>query len=145
METNIVVLGKLGGVHKTFLESMRKKIGTYTMNFMKAIVSERISHSVMSDSLWPPSTVAWQAPLPMEFSRQEYWSGLPFPSPGDLAGPGIKPSSPTLQVDSLLSEWLRKVGVERLGGICYTFWKEREKNRDTYTVVFINAIVSASQ
>ena len=53
METNIVVLGKLGGVHKTFLESMRKNIGTYTMDFMKAIVSEseRISHSVVSDSL----------------------------------------------------------------------------------------------
>ena len=40
----------------------------------------------------------------MEFSRQEYWSGLPFPSPGDLPNPGIEPRSPTLQVDSLLSE-----------------------------------------
>ena len=40
----------------------------------------------------------------MEFSRQEYWSGLPFPSPGDLPNPGIKPGSPTLQADSSLSE-----------------------------------------
>ena len=40
----------------------------------------------------------------MEFSRQEYWSGLPFPSPGDLPDSGIKPGSPTLQVDSLPSE-----------------------------------------
>ena len=40
-----------------------------------------------------PWTVAHQAPLSMEFSRQEYWSGLPFPSPGDLLGPGIKPPS----------------------------------------------------
>jgi len=40
----------------------------------------------------------------MEFSRQEYWSGLPFPSPGDLPYPGIKPRSPALQVDSLPSE-----------------------------------------
>jgi len=40
----------------------------------------------------------------MEFSRQEYWSGLPFPSPGDLPNPGIKPGSPALQADSLLSE-----------------------------------------
>ena len=40
----------------------------------------------------------------MEFSRQEYWSGLPFPSPGDLPNPGIEPGSPALQVDSLLSE-----------------------------------------
>ena len=41
---------------------------------------------------------------PMEFSRPEYWSGLPFPSPGDLSKPGIKPRSPTLQVDSLPAE-----------------------------------------
>ena len=40
----------------------------------------------------------------MGFSRQEYWSGLPFPSPGDLPDPGIEPVSPTLQVDYLLSE-----------------------------------------
>ena len=46
-------------------------------------------------------TVACQAPLSMEFSRQEYCSGLPFPSPGDLANPGIEPRSPTLQADSL--------------------------------------------
>ena len=42
--------------------------------------------------------------LSMEFSRQEYWSGLPFPSPGDLPDPGIEPGSPELQVDSLPSE-----------------------------------------
>ena len=43
-----------------------------------------------------PWTVAHQAPLSMGFSRQEYWSGLPFPSPGDLPNPGIKPVSPAL-------------------------------------------------
>ena len=43
-----------------------------------------------------PWTVAYQAPLSMGFSRQEYWSGLPFPSPGDLPDPGIEPESPTL-------------------------------------------------
>ena len=48
-----------------------------------------------------------QAPLPMEFSRQEYWSGLPFPPPGDLPNPGIEPRSPALQADSLPSEPLR--------------------------------------
>ena len=57
----------------------------------------------MFDSV-TPQTAARQAPLSMEFSRQEYWSGLPFPSPGDLPGPGIKPGSPVLQADSLLSE-----------------------------------------
>ena len=51
-----------------------------------------------------PWTVAHQAPLFMEFSRQEYWSGLPFPFPGDLPYPEIKPRSPALQADSLLSE-----------------------------------------
>ena len=48
-----------------------------------------------------PWTVAHQAPLSMGFSRQEYWSGLPFPFPGDLSDPGIEPRSPALQVDSL--------------------------------------------
>ena len=48
--------------------------------------------------------VTCQASLSMEFSRQEYWSVLPFPSPGDLPNPGIKPGSPALQADSLLSE-----------------------------------------
>ena len=51
-----------------------------------------------------PWTVAYQAPLSMGFSRQECWSGLPFPSPGDLPNPGIEPRSPALQVDSLLAE-----------------------------------------
>ena len=49
-------------------------------------------------------TVAHQAPLSKRFSRQEYWRGLPFPSPGDLPDPGIELTFPALQVDSLLSE-----------------------------------------
>ena len=49
-------------------------------------------------------TVAHQAPPSMGFSRQKYWSGLPFPSPGDLPDPGIEPRSPTLQADALTSE-----------------------------------------
>ena len=48
-----------------------------------------------------PWTVAYQASLSMEFSRQEYQSGLPFPSPGDLPDPGIEPRSPELQADAL--------------------------------------------
>ena len=55
-------------------------------------------------TLATPWTVARQAPLSMGFSRQIYGSGLPFPSPGDLPNPGIKPASPALQVDSLLTE-----------------------------------------
>ena len=65
---------------------------------------ESVSRSVMSDSLRPPWTVAHQAPLSVEFSRQEYWSGLPSPSPRDLPDPGIKPGSPALQAESLPSE-----------------------------------------
>ena len=51
----------------------------------------------------------YQASLSMEFSRQEYWSGLPFPSPGDLPDPGIESGSPALQADSLLFEPPRKL------------------------------------
>ena len=51
-----------------------------------------------------PWTVAHQAPPSMEFSRQAYWTGLPFPSPGDLPNLGIEPGSPTLWADALLSE-----------------------------------------
>ena len=51
-----------------------------------------------------PWTVAHQAPLSMGISRQEYWSGLPFPSPGDLPDPGMETRSPALQADALISE-----------------------------------------
>ena len=51
-----------------------------------------------------PWTVAHQAPPSMGFSRQEYWSGVPFPSPGDLPNPGIEPRSPVLESDALTSE-----------------------------------------
>jgi len=58
----------------------------------------------VSDSFATPWTIARQAPLSMNFSRQEYWSGLPFPPPGDLLNPGIQPRSPALQRDFLSSE-----------------------------------------
>ena len=64
----------------------------------------------MFDCLWPhvaPWTIARQAPLSMEFSRQEYWSWVPFPPPGDLPNLGIKPTShvsPALQMDSSPTE-----------------------------------------
>ena len=55
--------------------------------------AQMLSHVQLLATPW---TVALQAPLSMEFSRQDYWSGLPFPSPGDLPDPGIKPMSPAL-------------------------------------------------
>ena len=95
----------------------------------------------MSDSLQPCGLyVARQAPLSIGFSRQEYWSGLPFPSPGDLPNPGIKPRSAALQADSLPSEppgnpslfiqcdtiWLQKKKKEENSAMCHTVDKPRE-------------------
>ena len=62
-----------------------------------------LSHAVLSDPATPWAG-ARQAPLSVGFSRQEYWSGLPFPPPGDLPDPRIKPGSPALQADSLPTE-----------------------------------------
>ena len=72
--------------------------------FLQVREKEQWSHSVVSISLQPLWTVAYQGPLSMGFPRQEYWSGLLFPSPGDLPNPGIKPGSPTLLGDALTSE-----------------------------------------
>ena len=55
-------------------------------------------------TLCDPWTVAHRAPPSMGFSRQEYWSGSPFPSPGDLPDPGIEPGFPTLEADALTFE-----------------------------------------
>ena len=60
--------------------------------------SESLSGVQLFETLW---TVVCQAPWSMGFPRQEYWSGLPFPSPEDLPDPGIEPGSPPLQADSL--------------------------------------------
>ena len=76
------------------------------------------SCSVVSDSLQPPWAIGHQALLSMEVSRQEYWSGLPFPSPGALPEPGIQPRSPALQADFLPSELpgKLKIGCIRVWG-----------------------------
>ena len=70
--------------------------------------------SVMFDSFVSPWTIAHQVPLSMEFSRQENWSGLPFPSPGDLPNTGIEPRSPALQADCLLTEPQGKLPLDCL-------------------------------
>ena len=71
------------------------------MNENKRKKVKSLSHVQLFATPW---TVAYQAPLSMEFSRQEYRSGLLFPSPGDLSNPEIKPRSPALQADVLPSE-----------------------------------------
>ena len=63
-----------------------------------------------------PWTVVHQAPPSMEFSRQEYWSGLPFPSPGDLPNLGIEAESPTLQADALPIVLLKTLKKKTLKG-----------------------------
>ena len=68
---------------------------------MCACVLSHFSHIRFFETLW---TIAPQAPVSIGFSRQEYWRGLPFPSPGDLTDPGTKPRSPALQADSLPSK-----------------------------------------
>ena len=67
-------------------------------------IKRKLSRTVMSDSVIPMYSPP--GPLSMEFSRQEYWSGLPFPSPGDLPDPRIEPRSPALQADSFPTELL---------------------------------------
>ena len=67
---------------------------------MQSACAQLLSLVQLFVTLW---TVAHQASLPMEFSRQEYWSGLPFPSPGDFPEPGIEPGSLALQAVSLVS------------------------------------------
>ena len=67
----------------------------------KKVKVKSFTHVLLFVTLW---TVAHQAPPSMGFSKQEYWSGLPFPSPGDLPDPGIEPGSPALQADALPSE-----------------------------------------
>ena len=77
-------------------------ISTLNLHVVQVLVAQ------LCPTLATPWTVAHQAPLSMEFSRQEYWNGLLFPFPGDLPDPGIEYRSPTLQADSLPSELPRK-------------------------------------
>ena len=93
-----------GPLHSGCHHSLFDVVVVFTFNSFRCVcVCVCDSHSTMSDSVIP-WIVARQAPLSMGFSRQEYWSGLPFPSPGDLPHPEIKPGFPALQADSLQSE-----------------------------------------
>ena len=87
--SNIIVCGNVWGWGNTYF------------SFLKMSEWQSLSGVQLFETQW---TVACQAPLSMEFSRQDYWSWLPLPSPGDLPNSGIKPRSQTLQADSLLSE-----------------------------------------
>ena len=75
-------------------------------------------------TLATPWSVVLHAPLSIGFSRQEYWSVLPFPSPGDLPDPGVEPRSPALQADSLLVEptgMFKVLALERIAWKCIDY------------------------
>ena len=92
----------------------KEKINTGGLLFVKKV--KKVKSLSRVQLFATPWTVAHQAPPPMGFSRQEYWNGLPFPSPGDLPDPGIEPRSPALQADTLTSEKkIRK--TYHMGGI----------------------------
>ena len=78
-----------------------KELYIKIISFFPYVKVKSLSHVRLFVTPW---TVTYQATLTMGFSRQEYWSGLPFPSPGDLPDPGIEPRSPALQADTLPSE-----------------------------------------
>ena len=96
-----LMLGKIEGRSRRGQQRMRWLDGiTDSMNMVKVKVKS-LSRVRLFATPW---TVAYQASPSMGFSRQEYWSGLPFPSPGDLLDPGIEPGSPALEADALTSE-----------------------------------------
>ena len=83
------------------LKKEKKAFKSLTDSVTWKVKVKSLSHVRLFATPW---TVAYQALLSMGFSRQEYWSGSPFPSPGDLPDPGIEPRSPALQADALTSE-----------------------------------------
>ena len=90
----------------------------------KMCVCGMLNHSVVSDSAtsW---TVDHQAPLSMEFSRQEYWSGLAFPTSGDLPDPGTEPMSPPL-VDRFFYHWATRETTKKIHKSPVSTWKDAQ-------------------
>ena len=87
-----------------------------------------------------PWTVAYRALPSIGFSRQEYWSGLPFPSPADLPKPGIEPKSPALQTDALPSEpqvWAQILKILNYGSYSFYSWSLFFKNQSFFPSTFL--------
>ena len=89
---------------------MRAEINEKEINSERKVKVKSLSRVRLFETPW---TVAYQAPPSMGFSRQEYWSRLPFPSSGDLLDPGIEPGSPAFQADALTAEPPGKPSVGR--------------------------------
>ena len=80
-----------------WVQSLLRELRSYTESERKESEVSQLCLTLQPHEPQPPMN---QAPPSMEFSRQEYWTGLPFPSPGDLPDPGVETRSPTLQVDA---------------------------------------------
>ena len=87
----VEVMNTLKGLD--LVDIVPEKIWMEVCNIIQEVKVKSLSHVLLFTTPW---TVAYQAPLSVGFSRQEYWSRLPFPSPGDLPNPGIESRSPTL-------------------------------------------------
>ena len=114
---------------------------------MKVLVTQSCPTPCESMDLQVHKVIALQVPLSMGFSRKEYWSGLPFPSPGDLPDPGIEARSPTLQADSLPPEpswfftnrnWMQYHGETRVLDMCASIG-EKEDDRISRGVRNLNS------
>ena len=102
--TGFMMVGAIDSiVPDPIMEKQQRTLSLFCKNSFVCACS--LSHVPLFAVPW---TVAHQAPLPMEFSRQEYWSGVPFPSPGDLPDQEREPRSSALQAVSLPSESPRK-------------------------------------
>ena len=103
VEELITIEGKVPELHlASYMKANSKCITKLNTNTKTIISLQKLLSCVRLFAT--PWTVAYQASPSMGFSRQEYWSGLPFPSPGDLPNPGIEPGSPTFQADAFTSE-----------------------------------------
>ena len=104
----------LGGLQETVKDTeawcaavVESDMGSQRVGHDLAAEQQQCAHAESHQScptLCDPMDIARQAPLSMGFSRHEYWSGVPFPPPGDLPNPGMEPRSAALQADSLRSE-----------------------------------------
>ena len=107
----------------TLVETWKQPKWLSTEEWIKKKWSKSLSRVRLFATPW---TVAHLAPLSMGFSRQEYWSGLPFPSPGDLPDPGIEPRSSALQADTLTSE---PRGKSKINKNMHLSWTVRRWNQ----------------
>ena len=107
---NLQLRTKFTDIQRADLQTLLFNVTLYFQKlvhfYLASRESECGSRSAMSDSVQAPWTVVCQASLSVGFSRPEYWSGQPFPSPGDLPNRGIEPGVPAVRVDSLPSEQL---------------------------------------